>query len=401
MKDRIAMTFFRLALSAAVILSVAGCSGFGFKTTEYKGAQARAAQPLEVPPELTAPTMDDRYAIPDPRSQTTYSTYSKATANATGTPVVTATAAASAPVLPKIEGVKLERGGDQRWLVVKGDPEKVWPVVREFWVEAGFPLVREEPAVGIMETDWYEDRARIPQDIVRRTIGRVLDGIYSTPRRDKYRTRLEKGSEPGTTEVFVSNRAMEEVYTNTTQDRTIWQPLKADRELEAEMLSRMMVKMGAEATKVATAASTATPGVRGAAPSTGITIPDSRNAVLENAGAGPLVVNDTFDRAWRRVGLALDRVGFTVEDRDRSKGVFFVRYIDPEADVKTGDKGGFLAKLAFWKSAPKASSQPQYRIHVSDAGAAMSQVQVQDAKGTAENSGTGKKILGLLYEQLK
>jgi outer membrane protein assembly factor BamC len=224
--------------------------------------------------------------------------------------------------------------------------------------------------------------------------------LWSTPRRDKYRTRLEKGSEPGTTEIFVSNRAMEEVFTSSDMDRTMWQPLPADRELEAEMLSRMMVKMGADATKVASAARTATPGARATAPASAPPVPDSRNAVLENSGAGPLVVNDSFDRAWRRVGLALDRVGFTVEDRDRSKGLFFVRYIDPEVDVKSGDKSGFLDKLAFWKPTPK-SAQPQYRIQVSDAGASMSQVLVQDSKGAQESSATGKKILGLLYEQLK
>jgi outer membrane protein assembly factor BamC len=158
--------------------------------------------------------------------------------------------------------------------------------------------------------------------------------------------------------------------------------------------------MGADATKVASAARTATPGTRATAPASAPAPSQARNAVLENSGAGPLVVNDGFDRAWRRVGLALDRVGFTVEDRDRSKGLFFVRYIDPERDVKTGDKGGFLDKLAFWKAAPK-SAQPQYRIHVSDAGASMSQVLVQDSKGTPESSSTGRKILGLLFEQLK
>ena len=391
------MTLLRLALPAVLALAVAGCSGFGSKTTDYKGA--RAAQPLEVPPELTAPTMDDRYAIPDPRAQTTYSAYSQRAA-----PGAAPVASGPAPVLPKVEGVRLERAGDQRWLVVKGDPERVWPVIREFWVDAGYPLVREDPAVGIMETEWYEDRAKIENDIVRRTIGRVVPGLWSLPRRDKYRTRLEKGSEPGTTEVFVSNRAMEEVYTNANMDRTMWQPLPADRELEAEMLSRMMVKMGADATKVASAASApraaATPGSRVASTAAAAASPaESRNAVLENSGAGPLVVNDSFDRAWRRVGLALDRVGFTVEDRDRSKGLFYVRYIDPEVDQKK-DSGGFMDKLAFWKPAPK-SAQPQYRILVSDAGASMSQVLVQDSKGAPEASSTGRKILGLLFEQLK
>jgi outer membrane protein assembly factor BamC len=381
-----------LAISAALAM-LAGCSGFGNKTSEYKGAQARAAQPLEVPPGLTAPTMDDRYSIPDPRAQTTYSAYSQRAA-APGS-----TAAPAMPtVLPRFDSVKLERFGDQRWLVVKGDPEKVWPMVREFWIDSGYRLLREAPEVGLMETDWFEDRSKIPLDMVRRTVGRVLEGLYSTPRRDKYRTRLEKGVEPGTTEVFVSNRNVEEIYISASQqDATKWQPGPADRELEAEMLSRIMVKLGGGETKVTTA-SVPQPGRRGVTPPPSGNEP--RNAVLENSGAGPLVVNDSFDRAWRRVGLALDRVGFTVEDRDRSKGLFFVRYIDPEADVKTGQKEGFLDKMMFWKTTPK-SAQPQYRIHVADAGASMSQVLVQDSKGAPESSTTGKKILGLLFEQLK
>jgi outer membrane protein assembly factor BamC len=162
------------------------------------------------------------------------------------------------------------------------------------------------------------------------------------------------------------------------------------------MLGRLMVKIGGGDTKVTTA-SAPLPGRRGVTPTPIST--DPKNAVLQNNGAGPLVVNDSFDRAWRRVGLALDRVGFTVEDRDRSKGIFFVRYIDPDADLKNTSQG-WLQKLQFWKPAPK-SAQPQYRIHVADAGASMSQVQVQDSKGGTESSSTGKKILGLLFEQLK
>jgi outer membrane protein assembly factor BamC len=379
---------------AAVLLVATGCSWF--RKDDYKATQAKAAQPLEVPPELTAPTMDDRYSIPDPKASTTYSTYNQRPAN-TGTPAA-APAAAATPVLPKFEAVKLERYNDQRWLVVSGDPEKIWPVVREFWIDSGYKLFRESPEVGLMETDWYEDRAKIPQDIVRRTIGKMIDGMYSYPRRDKFRTRLEKGVEPGTTEVFVSNRNVEEVLLGPEGgDTTKWVSHPADRELEAEMLSRIMVKLGGGDTKVTTA-SAPLPGRRGAVPAPA----EARNAVLENAGAGPLVVNDGFDRAWRRVGLALDRVGFTVEDRDRSKGLFFVRYIDPEADRQnTNASESWTEKLKFWKSSPKIDTKPQYRIHVADAGASMSQVQVQNSSGVPESSSTGKKILSLLYDQLK
>jgi len=390
----------------AALWLTAGCSIFSFfspKTPDYKGAQARAAQPLEVPPELTAPTMDDRYSVPDPRTQTTYSSYAKTTGPAAVAAAATTAPAGTTltmPVLPKLEGVRLERFGDQRWLVVKGEPEKVWPVVREFWIDAGYTLLRETPELGILETDWYEDRTKIPNDIVRRTIGRLIDGLWSYPRRDKFRTRLEKGAEPGTTEIFVSNRNLEEIYTDTMREKTSWQPGPADRDLEGEMLSRIMAKIGGGETKVTTA-SAPLPGRRGATPAPAATN-EPRNAVLENNGQGPLVVNDSFDRAWRRVGLALDRVGFTVEDRDRSKGVFFVRYIDPEADRAATDKRTWAEKLQFWKSStPDKSKQPQFRIHVADAGASMSQVQVQDSQGSPEASSTGKKILGLLFEQLK
>ena len=379
---------------AAVLLVATGCSLF--RKDDYKATQAKAAQPLEVPPELTSPTMDDRYSIPDPKASTSYSTYSQQPA-VTGAPAASA-AIATAAVLPKFDSVKLDRYGDQRWLVVKGEPEKIWPVVREFWIDSGYKLYRESPEVGLMETDWYEDRAKIPQDIFRRTVGKVLDGMYSYPRRDKFRTRLEKGVEPGTTEIFVSNRNVEEVLRGAEGgDSTKWVSHPADRELEAEMLSRIMVKLGGGDTKVTTA-SAPLPGRRGAVPAP----VESRNAVLENSGAGPLVVNDGFDRAWRRVGLALDRVGFTVEDRDRSKGLFYVRYIDPEADRQnTKSDDSWTEKLKFWKSSPKVDTKPQYRIHVADAGASMSQVQVQNASGTPESSSTGKKILSLLYDQLK
>jgi len=383
------MNLHRFALAALVAATAAGCSGFGSKSEEYKGAKARTVQPLEVPPELTAPTVDDRFAIPDPKAQTTYSAYSQRSS----APVIPGANAST--VLPKIEGARLERVGDQRWLVVKAEPAAVWPVVRDFWTESGYGLVREEPNTGILETEWYEDKSKIPQDLVRRTVGKVAPNLWSTPRRDKYRTRLEKGAEPGTTEIFVSNRQVEELWADANQDRTIWQSRPADREAEAEMLQRIMVKLGAHQAQVAAAkAMTVASAGRSA-------VPVARNAALESGG---LTVNDSFDRAWRRVGLALDRVGFTVEDRDRSKGLFFVRYIDPERDVaaqKPKDKTGFFDKLKFWQSNPSKSSQPQFRIHVADAGASMSQVSVQDSQGAADTSGTSKKILSLLYDQLK
>jgi len=366
-----------LVIPAALLAGCGLLTSNESKSMEYKTAKSSSAPSLEVPPELTNPTIDERFVVPNAKAQT-FSTYSRDRNAAPNT---------GSTVLPKVSVAKIERSGDQRWLVASIDPDKLWPLVREFWVENGFVLKRDSPEVGIMETDWAENRPRIPMDqpSVRGLIARVLPDIYSTSQRDKFRTRMEKGATAGVTEIYITHRGVEEVFNSPDKSTIVWQPRQIDIELEAEFLNRLLVKLGVDEQRLA-----AEPAAIAA-----------KNAVLENNGAGPLVVNDGFDRAWRRVGLAIDRVGFTVEDRDRTKGVFFVRYADPSAGATSEEKKGFLDKLAFWKSDPKLEKTPQFRIRVSDAGASLSQVEVQNATGTPDTSETGKRILGLIYDQLK
>jgi outer membrane protein assembly factor BamC len=362
---------------------LAGCgSMFESKKVEYKSAGK--LPPLEVPPDLTQPGRDDRYSVPDvsPKGSATFSAYSGERASQG------ARATTSQEVLPQVDKMRIERAGSQRWLVVPGSPDKVWPALKEFWQDLGFIVNIEMPEAGIMETDWAENRAKIPQDIIRSTIGKVLDGLYSTPERDKFRTRLEKGAQPDTTEIYISHRGMYEIYTNEGKSDTRWQPRPADPELEAEMLRRLMVRLGVDESRAKTMVAEA--------------VQDERARLLPDSAGGGLQVLEPFDRSWRRVGLALDRVGFTVEDRDRSQGVYFVRYVDPEIDVrKKGEDEGFLSRLAFWRdSKSDPSKSPKYRIHLKATGDT-SLVQVLTAEGGIDRSDTGNKILRLLRDQLK
>ncbi len=383
--------FRSLALVLAPLVLAAGCGIF--KTEEQQIASRPRERPLEVPPDLTTPTVDERYAAPDPRATTSFSQYSRDR----GSPGAPAAAAAS-PVLAPVANARIERAGDQRWIVAKAEPAQVWAIVRDFWQDMGFSIARETPESGILETNWRDSRPNIETTGIRGMISRVLPGMYASGERDRFRTRLERGTEPGTTEIYVSHRGLEEVFTSTNLDATRWQPRGSgsDRDLEAEMLGRLLAKLGEPTRKAAT--TTASAG-RPAGASGAAVAATAANASLLNAGAGPLVVNDGFDRAWRRVGLALDRTGFTVEDRDRSKGVYFVRYLDPDAPAATSNEG-FLDKLAFWRSPAKRSQAP-YRVLVTDAGGGLSNVVVQNAKGEAEASSTGRRILALLFEQLK
>jgi outer membrane protein assembly factor BamC len=372
-----------LLMSAVLLTLLAGCSGSVLESKKIEYKSASKLPPLEIPPDLTKPTRDDRYAVPDvsPKGQATYSAYA-------GDRAGQARTSTAQEVLPEVEKMRIERAGNQRWLVVPGTPEKIWPGIKEFWLDLGFIVNVELPEAGIMETDWAENRAKIPQDIIRGTIGKVLDSLYSTAERDKFRTRLEKGAQADTTEIYISHRGMYEIYTTEGKSETRWQPRPAEPELEAEMLRRLMVRLGMDDVRAKTLVA------EGAGK-------DERARMLAaKDGAGTLEVLEPFDRAWRRVGLALDRVGFTVEDRDRSLGLYYVRYVDPEIDTRKGKDEGFLSKLAFWRSKADSSKSPQYRIQLKATGETSS-LQVQTREGVVDASDTGNKILRLLLDQLK
>ena len=362
------------ALSLAVAL--AGCSSIenfvsGDKL-DYRTQSARTPG-LEVPPDLTQLARDSRY-LP------TGGAISAATFQA-GASAPTTVQSATTVAPTQIGEVRIERLGNQRWLVTPLTPEQLWPRLQAFWKDSGFTLVIDQSATGVMETEWNENRAKLPQDIVRSTLGKVIDSFYSTGERDKFRTRVERTATG--TEVYISHRGVQEVYTNTTKDSTVWQPRPSDPQLEATFLARLMSKLGVtEETAKASVAS---------AP-----VPTARARVLADQPGATLQVDDNFDRAWRRVGLALDRSGFTVEDRDRTQGLYFVRYVDPKEAGKS--EPGFFAKLFGGKD--DAIGPVRYRIQVKAEGERAS-VTVQNAQGAPEPGEAGQRIVKLLLDELK
>ena len=367
----------------ASVLLLGACSSItNWMEGKVEYQTATALPPLEIPPDLTSPARDNRYAVPDAaKSSATLSGYEAERRDAKP--------GASLVVLPQVERMRIERAGTQRWLVVEESPEKLWPLVRDFWQENGFLIKLEMPELGVMETEWAENRAKVPQGGVRALLGKALDQLYSTGERDKYRTRLDRTPDGKATEIYISHRGMVEVYTTARDTQssapgdTRWQPRESDPELEAEFLRRMMIRLGAQEEKARTTL-------------TASAVPQEQRAQIRKGvdGAGALEVYEPFDRVWRRVGLALDRVGFTVEDRDRQKGVYFVRYADPETEK---DNRGLLARM--FSSDSKVKPE-QFRVHITQAGTS-SQVNVLNKDGGADASRTAQKILGLLHEQLK
>ena len=342
----------------------------GREKVDYK--KSKTIDNLEVPPDLSSDTIADAPGSLDAASAT-YSELDDVQA-----------ARERTTVMPTEASVEVRRDGDQQWLVVAGTAEQVWPRVKEFWLQEGFLISKEDPRTGILETDWAENRADIPQGPIRKLLGKTLDMAYSSATRDKFRVRLEQG-EDNTIEVYLTHRGVEEVVQgNVDTSNTIWQSRPTDPELEAEMLKRMMVFLGVQEQRAQ------------AMLAKRVDKPVRAELITDNSGS-VLVIKEDFSRAWRRTGVALDRVGFTVTDRDRSAGVYYVRYNDPLGEQNKGS--GVLDKLAFWSSDDDESST-EYRIKLLAAGAE-TQVIVNNSTGERDTTSSAKRILTLLEEQLR
>lgn len=411
----------KLLISALLATLVTGCDSIPFidNSSDYKAAGR--GKPLEVPPDLTSISTDETYSVP---GGTTYSSYSQGQT----------TQQREEKLLPSPEGVKLEKAGSQRWLVVPAAPEKVWPIVREFWTELGFAVRVENLQTGVMETEWVD-----PADLIKDEQGNYLDKfqgwldkLSALKNRQKFRTRIDRGSDEDITEIYMSHRSISEVPDDgKVRVRTVYGEVETGyknedfkknkggseaEELDAELLRRLMVKLGVAEQKSRSIIANPVQEKRA-------------STTTDKSGIVTLVLNDAFDRAWRRVGLALDRIGFLVEDRDRSRGIFYVRYSDLEVDQPEDNKKGLLDKLKFWgddeekpkqaASAPKkeekgvmdklkfweddkekAATAAQYRVRL-DRGGDVTTVVIVDKDGKRDTSRTASRILNMLYEQLK
>ena len=410
------------AIYILVVASLVACDSIPFinNTSDYKGAGR--SRPLEVPPDLTASPVSDAYSIP---GSTNYSSYSQAQE---GQEV------GVEKVLVTPDGVRLEKAGAQRWLVVNSPAEKVWPVILEFWADQGFAVRSENAQLGVMETEWIDSEAikKDEQGDLGDKFDKWLDKLSNVTDKKKFRTRIDRGNEVNTTEIYMTHRTVSGAPDDgknriKTQYGEIDTGYKLEgkvavaedvreAELDAELLRRLMVKLGVAEQKSKEIIAQ------------GVTL--KRAEVIKEAdGSATLKLNDPFDRAWRRVGLALDRVGFVIEDKDRSNGIFFVRYADVDIDdtpkkkkglldtlkfwgdddkkeagaVSNKDEKSMVEKLKFWGTDDKQKVNPekQYRIKVADGDKDNTIVTVVDKEGVRISTTTANRIVALMYEQLK
>ncbi|WP_353146640.1 outer membrane protein assembly factor BamC [Pollutimonas bauzanensis] len=363
---------FTLSLS---VLLLSGCSAMNQlmgseESVDYKSTVA--GDPLSIPPDLTQANRDAHFRAPEGTATLSqYQQNQQAQQNATGS-----------GVLPETSGVSVMRDGDIRWLVVDQPADTVYPKIVEFWGDQGFTLHSQDPRTGLMETDWAENRAKIPEGWIRSALGSIIDQVFDSGERERFRTRVERVN--GKTEVYISHQQM--VETPTPDGAAFkWIFGKEDPGLNAAMLARLMVFLG---TDVKTAQDKVAQAEKDADQPQITQMSDDQQAAI--------TLGESFDRAWRRVGVAIDSAGFAVDDRDRSSGDYFIRYLDSDSGDKI-EQQNIIGRLFGGKNTAAATP---YRIHVADQGSG-SIVTVLDQNGQVQNTGTAKRILTVLSTHME
>ena len=373
--------YYKVLIGILCIAVLSGCGAFSKSERRAEYKKSTSVPSLELPPDLSRAAITDPFAVPDLAGGDNMARSNEA--NYQGSLIQNAPyAGQTSDVLPATEAVVVKKSGDVRWLVVQAPPEMIWSTIEGFWQDAGFELAQVEPKIGLIETEWAENRADIPEDGIRRLLRNVVDFAYSAPTRDKFRVRVERGAEPNTSEIYLSHQGVKQV---SRGEFYIWEARPADPELEAEMLNRLLVFIGFDQQQSENLIAEAEPR------------PSRADLNKGRAGEVRLLVKNDFDQAWQLTGVALDRVGFTVEDRDRSQGLYFVRYMSESHQEK---KGGFFSRL-FGRDDRPAGEGAEYSISLIEQNPTVTLVTVLNSQGDTDSSETAEQILTLLHEQLK
>jgi len=363
-----------LALLLATTLTIGGCGSINRwvaqeDAVDYRSTSPGAGNPLSIPPDLTQVGQNAPFRAPE--GSATFSQFERQ---------IQAAGSASGPqILPASDVARVVRDGNLRWLMVKLPAETVFPKVVNFWTDQGFTIQSQDASAGLIQTDWAEDRAKVPEDWLKGTLGYIFNSLFDSGERERFRTRLERVD--GGTEIYISHDQRVETATGDNTGFR-WVAGRENPELNAAMLARLMVALGASTEQARTLVANAEPAS---------TTPQITRQITQAS----LTLNEDFDRAWRRVGLAIDSAGFAVEDRDRSSGEYFIRYLDTDTGRKI-EQPSFFGRLFGRKGTAEAQT---YRVHIAQQGG-QSLVSIRNEQGQPENSETTRRIVTVLADAM-
>lgn len=380
------MTYMKPVVVAIALISMTACSGNkkDLPKLDYQ-TQTRKIVKLEVPPDLNNPDQGNLYQIPAGSGAVRASDLSRRTS--------ATQQAANSEVLKSVKGVRLERDGNQRWIEVQGkSPAEIWPLLKAFWQENGFDIKSEEPGIGQMETEWAENRAKLPNQGLRRLFDMVgMGGIYTTSERDKFLIRMERNRQGGL-DIFFTHKGLEEVYSNKREETTMWQPRANDPNLEAAFLARFMQYVGVDEAE--------------AQRQVAVQADRDQGTEFAKREANTVLITGSAERNVNRVGSALNRIGLVVQQFVSERGMFIVRPAptENEASANAPQKRGWFSRWFGSNKQPAEQQKPaqaaQLFVALENAGNGQ-RIHLLDQFGKPYMGEQANKWLDALYRELR
>lgn len=364
----------RVVVVIMLLMNLMACSSAPeWKANYGEDKKQKQSGKLEVPPELSEPDSNQSLVIPNiAASGSTYSAYNN-------TEVINNRNTKVANANPK--GIKVIRDGATQWLEINMTADKLWPQLKLFFAEVGFEIKREDKALGVMDTNFLENRLALPTN----WFSKILNRISSTGLRDKYRARIERTENPEVTRLFITHQGLKEQAMDTSEITTFklwWESRPSDPELEAEMYQRFLIFSDIskeESIKLLNQVAA-----------------KERTQLIDKDGTQVLHVGEGFARTWRRVGIALDRIGLFVEDRNRSNGLYYLRITD-DFRVKVQEEKNWLSNL--FSSDDSVKLKERYLLSVAEKGP-VTVISIYEPSGAKADGRFVKQLLSELKSYL-
>lgn len=276
----------RVLLGLAAGIGLTGCIYLD-RSASYQ--QANSLEPLQVPAGLPPLESEPLYPIPEvkPRTDTFVD--------------VAATGKFEVPRPEPIDvekeqaKVKLQRVGDERWILLEAPASQVWPLTQSFLVQRGIRVARSHPASGLIETDWVE--------------------FNNDPaHRSRFRLNIEQGIRLETTEIRVLHaRRPSAARIDTWPDRS------SDEQMTNAMLEDLANELALEISNRS-------------ASLLGQNVGGQVKAELVMDGREPSIkLRLSESRATATVSHALRSEQFKLWGSAASGRVFYMNYADPNA----------------------------------------------------------------------
>ena len=278
---------------------------------------------LEVPPDLTSPSYENSFRLSEFVKNVKPNTVNLTNNNFEEE---------STKIIVNPTDITVKKSGSRRWLIVNKNPDLVWDLTKQFLKEKGFVIKKSNKKIGVMETDFLENKPKIPSKslgLIRSFLESQIDNVsYTLPIVDSYKVIIEPLDLGEKTQVNLSLFSMAEVISGSgNNETTYWQASEKNTALETEMLYSLMLYLGGESASAREKLLDAKEEGK-----ISVQVKDGLN------GYAKLVFKLNLVDTWDNMAWAISESNIELEDKDVKERAFYIR------TARTIDKG-IMSKL--------------------------------------------------------